>query len=311
MGNGDNVCVIVRQRGDGVGGKIKCFGSRAKDVMPNIPANDMFVQVLGTDKFHCGITQDQELKCWAHQGFKRNFQESVPGLFTQITSTSNYICGLTTEGYVRCTGFTSKFDVERSDVPFEQVDCSDHHCCALDINGHAHCWGTKHYKEALTPPSRVVDVDGSVSVEPEEEDGYEDEPTTTPHTTDGIPEVFVQISVAVAMSCGIRERDRAIQCWGSDSLHRDPYIVLDAPDGGYRQLSAGAIGVCGIRVSNDMLECVGSRTPADPIKHIRGRDTEWDQVRVGGSNICAVTMDSVLHCTGGLRNSIPSDLEVF
>ena len=53
-----------------------------------------------------------------------------------------------------------------------------------------------------------------------EEDGYEDVNVVTDE--DGTPEVFVQISVSIGISCGIRYRDSAIQCWGHEENHRIP-----------------------------------------------------------------------------------------
>jgi hypothetical protein len=86
-------------------------------------------------------------------------------------------------------------------------------------------------------------------------------------------------------------------------------VILD--DGAYRQVSVGKLGVCGIRADTDALRCIGSRTKRDPAHEVLKGDSEWDQVRVGNTNICAVSMDSVLHCTGGLGMHIPAHVEVY
>ena len=86
-------------------------------------------------------------------------------------------------------------------------------------------------------------------------------------------------------------------------------MLLD--DGAYRQVSVGKVGVCGIRADTDALRCVGARSKRDPALDVHKGDSEWDQVRVGNTNICAVSMDSVLHCTGGLGKQIPADVEVY
>ena len=93
------------------------------------------------------------------------------------------------------------------------ITTTTRHCCALDINGHAHCYGDDHlHTSVLTPPQVVVEDgdeigDGSGSSSSsggfvEEEDGYIDEDIVTPGTLKNTE--FVAISVGDMYSCGIR-----------------------------------------------------------------------------------------------------------
>jgi len=139
---------------------------------------------------------------------------------------------------------------------------------------------------------------------------------------------FRQISVGEGQSCGITLLGAHLLCWGGTSKR-----VLQSP-GPYRQVSVGMVGVCAItgvpeegdanqpatpvppaaagrkgrklssqnRVRTreaDKLHCWGA---ADSIVYYSGDNHaetyHWDQVVVGATSVCAVTMDSELSCWG-------------
>jgi hypothetical protein len=115
---------------------------------------------------------------------------------------------------------------------------------------------------------------------------------------------FRQVSVGEGQSCGITLLGGHMHCWGGN-----PKKPLRS-NGPYRQVSVGRRGVCAITASSetdstweaDMLKCWGF---ADTDVHYSGGTEDsaasyrWDQVTVGSTSICAVTMDSELKCWGG------------
>lgn len=119
---------------------------------------------------------------------------------------------------------------------------------------------------------------------------------------------FRQISVGEGTSCGITLLGAHLQCWGGKRPVQSP--------GPYRQVSVGRRGVCAITAAVDDSSSTESREAdvllcwghADSMVHHSGESAaqyHWDQISVGATTVCGVTMDSELKCWGG---SIPPEL---
>jgi alpha-tubulin suppressor-like RCC1 family protein len=117
------------------------------------------------------------------------------------------------------------------------------------------------------------------------------------------PIQFKQLSVGKSFSCGIQHMDGKIRCWGTlKGVLRDTDLIeSQAP---YRQVSVGPHGVCMISEGTNAATCLGvSPLPSN----------EWDQLKVGKSHVCGVTMDSELKCSGPphvIVNSLRDDFVV-
>lgn len=102
---------------------------------------------------------------------------------------------------------------------------------------------------------------------------------------------FKQISSGLRFACGVTTADEVL-CWGGDNLHGQ----TDAPDGTFKQVSAGPEGERACAVSTDEgLECWGEDIPNLP------SDVGFAYVNVG-KPICAVTTDNELRCWGISQN---------
>jgi hypothetical protein len=116
---------------------------------------------------------------------------------------------------------------------------------------------------------------------------------------------FKQISVGDGVACGIQFVDSKLRCWGNIKKHKLPGPVVD---GSFRQVSVGVGGICAIHSDTNQLHCFGQAAG-----RIADRATvlEWDQVRVGKYNVCGVTMESQLICSGvSIYDDIPEDFRV-
>lgn len=134
---------------------------------------------------------------------------------------------------------------------------------------------------------------------------------------------FRQISVGDGQSCGITLLGAHLHCWGGRNK-RQPLHAR----GPFRQVSVGGAGVCAITAASeegeaaegdedgdsngeggngsegragegDRLVCWGF---ADQMVHHSGDSAaglQWDQVSVGATSVCAVTLDSEMRCWGG------------
>jgi hypothetical protein len=122
---------------------------------------------------------------------------------------------------------------------------------------------------------------------------------------------FRQISVGEGQSCGITLLGTHLMCWG-DKSHK-PFQVA----GPFRQVSVGRLGVCAISArKNDELTQTGGVDEADHIQcwgfarmivDLSGLEqVQWDQISVGDTTACAVSMDSELKCWG---NTLPPEFD--
>ena len=61
---------------------------------------DVFVQVSTSSRGACGITLEQNVKCWGSPTHMH--EEMMQGSFTQISGGENVICGLRINGVIAC-----------------------------------------------------------------------------------------------------------------------------------------------------------------------------------------------------------------
>lgn len=200
--------------------------------------------------------------------------------------------------------------------------------------GYPHCWGPS-FRQEVHPPTvswkefqEIQNTNGwAEEMEEELDDEYADEDTTSVITTDDDKRLskvqFRQLSVSNEMSCGITLIGAHLRCWGNVMLHKRGKWPL-AAKGPFRQVSVGGLGVCAIVASDedisgeeeflkvsapdagrnaDSLECWGGAKSINPSTF-----SAWDQISVGASYVCGVSMDSQFHCGGFVT---PSEKETF
>ena len=173
---------------------------------------------------------------------------------------------------------------------YVQISCSSSHCCALDTFGLPHCFAVHKNTHLYKNPTVAVVVDESAEVSSEWE--IEDEEAVIVGDKAAEPIQFMQISVGASLSCGIAYDSQAIHCWGDLRAHKLTPEVIPGP---FKQVSVGDLGVCAIEASDrSALVCWGR---AGTLIGNAGTH-RWDQVKVGGRNLCAVTMNSELVCWG-------------
>ena len=186
---------------------------------------------------------------------------------------------------------------------FVQVSCSQHHCCALDNNAHAHCFGYGNDHGEIYPPVKSnftlakapkgsklsVEMSGTVMDEEEEEeeeeeeaeegadaDSYddEDEEQGTGSALDATKKAeavllerlqFKQISVGEGISCG---------------------VTLAGAGGAAGAGTAVEVDASGVPYSDGDLVCWGNRKGhMNMAPHTKG---PYKQVSVGPLGVCAL-----------------------
>ena len=125
---------------------------------------------------------------------------------------------------------------------------------------------------------------------------------------------FRQISTSGDISCGITLLGANIICWGTSSQFRGNFLPRQM-QGPFKQVSAGDWGVCAITADPqeimaedhelnvdhsidaskpDQLKCWGFPSfTLDP-----HRFEAWDQISVGSTYACGVSMESEIDCFG-------------
>jgi hypothetical protein len=94
-----------------------------------ISLQEIFVQVVISRDFGCGITLDQRVKCWGKSA------REVSGLYSQITASEIFMCGVLVDGRINCWGMY-KFPLPQPGASkFVQISCGATQCCTLDSQG--------------------------------------------------------------------------------------------------------------------------------------------------------------------------------
>ena len=223
-------------------GKALCWGVIDDPSIVNAPRDELFVQIITTNKFACAITVENAVFCW---GGPYGPKERIDGLYLQITGSSTYACGVMTDGNINCWGKNLHIPPppKQNAYQFEQLACSETHCAALEKNGHVVSWdqfgfhnSEDHPDERLRPPL----VEGGVGFDAdmdfyadefEEDEGKEDEVVKK-------NVVFRQVTVSDSMTCGIVHLDSSLLCWGFIAHNIDrPRSRTFSSIGPYRQVS--------------------------------------------------------------------------
>jgi len=324
-------CILEQKIDQNIGGRPQCWGSEHYGKL-NVPKNLDFVQLVGGFSFSCGIAIDQTVHCWG------SISGQIPGLYEQITAPDDgyFGCGVLIDGKINCWGHSRPagdmpLNEDHPDgLKYVQISCSNHHCCVLDSNAYPHCFGdnvshelnipTITYEQYLQQSSEydVDDVDDSNrgsdttrrlkydrSGNEEEEEDFEvdidehEKLNKPPILSAEVSKVqFRQLSVTDGYSCGITLLGSHLQCWGLYRSHLGRSdLAIKLSNGPYRQLSTGHKGICVIYDNTFQLQCWGYALTMSQLRE----DTmsiQWDQISVGYTSVCGVTMDSELICFG-------------
>eukprot|EP01039_Chlorochromonas_danica_P007678 gene7678-8485_t len=325
------VCALEQQPGVEVGGRARCWSRRDEDEEEESLPEAVYVQVVVGATFVCGLTIDGAVNCRGAAAIPSQLQ----GYFKQITADSRgrFLCGLRTDGSILCYGSSKLLANVPTAGGFVQITCSSDHCCALtdkDYVSPVTQPPTLTYQEFLESKRNYDWIIKRESEEEEEEDVEEEELDEAQRAERlNKQEIqlmqFRQLSAADAITCGITLFGSHLLCWGAKHIFRKgfPRRVM----GPYRQVSAGMLGVCVItgdhideqegdrsdeessaRSASDRLVCWGNVKDMVRPAQFDG----WDQVSVGSTGACAVSLDSDLACWGHtFPDTLYSDLSNF
>jgi hypothetical protein len=186
-----------------------------------------------------------------------------------------------------------------------------------------------------------------VKDEEDEEDEYNEEEDENKPINESDNEVsfiqFRQIAVGEGLSCGITLLGAHLRCWGIASQFRKMKLS-PITQGPYRQVSVGGFGVCAITGSEEEMNqgssvknnqdereeeeedtllkvsSLPAEIPSDSLQCWgivnmflnKEKFEAWDQISIGNTVACGVSMDSELECSGmGITANYPEHVSVI
>jgi hypothetical protein len=227
-------------------GFIDCWGDLDGRSGWNWPFDQGFVTIAAGRDHTCALADDGTAECWSDQG---GAVTSPPAeVFRQMDSGGDAGCGIRSEDARRSCWGTLAIPPEGG---YAQVADGDGHACALGFDRRAHCWGDDERGQSTAP----------------------DEP-------------LVAVTAGDGFSCGLRDGDAALLCWGDAPLSdaAGPYSFFDA--GGSR--------ICALLTGGNV-ECW---SPNNWLALITPNGTV-QSMAVGDFDACFVLTGGGLECESG------------
>jgi hypothetical protein len=228
-------------------GQILCWGDN--DYGQTAAPSGTFRALSAGHRAAGALRSDGTIACWGSGN--QDVLSPHPGTFDQIVAQSDYACALH-DTIPTCWGFYSH------DVPdelFSLVEIGAWHSCGLRPDGTVGCWG----------------LEGDPN-----DEGQANPPTGT----------FRALGLSVWASCGIRQSDGFLQCWGRDIFAGNP-----PPPRPLQAVDLNFLGTgCALELDGRIM-CFGTSFPAPP-------EGTFKSLAMGPYHACAIHTDDRLTCWG-------------
>lgn len=236
-----------------------------------------YVEIAASDHYTCGIRSNQQVDCWG------DAPANAPSFLKEISIGPKTACGVDPNGVLHCWGAAEGFEAPIGEE-LTKVGVGDGFACALDPKRHPHCWGPK----AIAAPAEetleelAVGTDHACGLHADGTavcwgTGAAAQPPRAMH--------FYGLAAGPATTCALVTGSREAYCWG---------LLAGAFGGDLERLSVTMGKACGVRASDDELECWGLsgstdwlRPPAVPLLRVSIGTTHACGLRRGdGLAIC-------------------------
>jgi len=258
-----------------VDGLSLCWG-REYVQQTDAPDDERFVQVSCGGTFTCGLTFDEQVRCWGGIG------GGLRGRFVQVSSGIDHACAVSLLGHVSCIGRNSRGESSPPDPEttlgdgerFVQVSAGKAHSCALSNKGAIVCWGSNEKGQCNTPARPGERESG--------QDAHED------NVIFGV--AYKQVVASLGKhTCALEVKTGFARCWGQGDRSG---ASKAPPDVSFVSLAAGRKFTCGIRAEDGGIQCWGriANTPTSGGPFL--------QLSAGEDHACASTASGELKCWG-------------
>ncbi len=245
-------------------GSVHCWGDTS-DSRTVVPQQSQYISVGTGERTTCAVTTDGQLSCW---GVNSGGVATPPAGndFAYVDVGRYHACALKTDGTVACWGLGTYIHpptaVAAGDEPLSALATGASFSCGIVASDQSlACWGSAGGYGLASVPSGQFDAVavGNAHVCGLKTDATvtcwgnaADRRTSVPTQPDGSVETFARIDAGDDHTCGIRQEDASVVCWGKHSSE----LNNTATAGAYIQIATGEGHVCGLR-DNGAVYCWG------------------------------------------------------
>ncbi len=311
-------------------GRAECWGG----IDPATVPAGAFIAVTAGARHACGLRADGSVQCWGDNG---GGQATPPAeLFTAISAGAFNTCGLRTDSRVQCWGENWGGQSTPPQDRFVAISAGVHHACGVRMDGQIACWGSVNWGSQYGPPPRAFEGVFGVGqlaagdahhcqVNPEGRltcwGGFQPDPApwarfsaaasgqgfscgrnedgrlqcfgTNDSLQQGLPfEPLRQFDLGYEHGCAVLALDGRAQCWGRETNGKTL-----APEGVFRNLSAGLVHSCGVAADGSG-KCWGydgnGQSTVPPLPPER----RFLTIQAGERHSCGLDSDLHIKCWG-------------
>ena len=275
-----------------------CWGSNSH--FQRSPPDGEFHAVTGGWFHSCGLRPEGQVVCWGDNTYGQTDVPPDLGSVRAITSGNDHNCAIRADNTVTCWGFNDPLllQVPPNLGPVTALSAGFAHTCALqESDARIVCWGYDNYGQiSQVPAGAWQDLSvGLVHTCGRRQDGT----VECWRLRDASAPAMKSLSTGANETCGLRQADGFLQCWGS----------LYAGDRGgkwsdgrgvtatvYKSFFNASTAHCGIR-PDDTLDCWGHHT-SGILTQIPANLGTVKAVSAYRDNACVIKTDDGLVCWG-------------
>ncbi|HEU0306726.1 MAG TPA: hypothetical protein VFR30_07135, partial [Lysobacter sp.] len=311
-------------------GRAECWGY----IDPATVPEGAFIAVSAGARHACGLRADGSVQCW---GDNWGGQATAPAeLFTAISAGAFHTCGIRTDNRVQCWGENWAGQGTPPEERFIAVSAGVHHACGVRMDGQIACWGNVDWGNNYGPPplpfegvfgvGQMAAGDwhhcqvnpegrltcwGGLPLDPapwarfnavssgqdascaRDEDGRLQCFGYTGGIHDGLPlEPLRQFDVGYEHGCAVLALDGRAQCWGRETNGK-----TFAPEGLFRNLSAGLVHSCGVTADGNG-QCWGFDGDGQSTIPLLEPERRFLGIQAGERHSCGLDSDLHIKCWG-------------
>ncbi|HEY1139766.1 MAG TPA: PxKF domain-containing protein [Lysobacter sp.] len=274
-------------------GSVQCWGDNG-DGQATPPA-ELFTAISAGAFNTCGIRTDGLAQCWGANWAGQSTPPMDPeARFSAISVGVHHACGIRTDGQAVCWGNTDWGSTYGpTPRPYEgafgvgQLAAGDWHQCQVGADGRLSCWGGMTPEPA--PGLRFSAVAaGWESVCGRDPLGHVLCFGNNSMVRENLPfEPLRQFDVGYEHACGVLALDGRARCWGRETNGKTL-----APEGLFRNLSAGLMHSCGV-AADGTGQCWGYNGDGQAMVPALPPQQGFLSIQAGERHSCA--LDSALH----------------
>ena len=205
----------------------------------------------------------------------------------------DHCCALNSDALAVCWGRNNLGQTNAPSDAFESIAVGWDHTCALKSDGSASCWGGNQWGQS-NPPAGAFEV---LVLGWKHTCGLKSDGSVECWGDNNFgqcsppQEVFASISAGDTHTCGLKN-DGSVLCWGKDD---DGQTSL--PEGTLTMVTTGDYHTCGLKIDGSVI-CWGDNSYGQSVPP----ETTFETISTGWYHNCGLKSDGSVECWGGNEN---------